>query len=688
MSISDGCQSCPPGTYNDVQGAGAQSACIFCPGGTANGAAAGASLAACVPCAVGEYANGVGHASCERCARGTHGGGDRGRMSCVLCGVNTYSEHVGAPNATACIPCEANTLSNKLGADSRDACIVVACGPGSARANGFSCVRCGPGTYATPIACAPCARGTWSNVTGASTCPQKCAAGTYGVREGAASAAAACAACPPGGTADAGSGYCRACPAGMVAVVAGPGAGAQCAPCVADDVCAPAAVFTMPASATVRSSALPAPAPAAAVAPAVSAFAADAAVTTLAGSIGGACLFGTLALFLGARYLPARGAQSVDMFSLDHWIVNGGVQQKRNTKRGGACTLAFGLCACGMVAIFVVQWVNGNVVENQSLVPASLVNDAIPAMVSSFSLQLVFLDGDAAACDARVREQLSTTGVRAAATVLLSPRMEQGCALRWTYSEASLDSIVTFAFALPSWFAQHVVWNMSCASGVGDVLQSGVGGSLHATSSARLVGDAEITVSGTATRLVGVSGATERVGLLLSYGSVPARIETDAGALLQATDSVRFQFHVVVCAVVEARACVTQALASWVCAQMQTVVVKTVLTTRQSWVQLLSAVAGAIVALLGVFRFAFTQGERALEVASVPAAPLADVPAVRSSAIHAPNPATAVLPLARPLAGAHGVSQAGRSSVLLGQPAASNASDTFTPNPMYADVRR
>ena len=229
------CLPCSLGSYADAQGA---SACRACPPGTFSVQLAATSASACGQCPAGSY-NPLPASS-----------------TCQLCPTGTYSAAVGATAATACLPCPLGTSNPYMGGDSLDAACLP-CAPGffSAAPGLARCAPCGRGTASqvsganSSAACSPCSAGTWSSAVGATACLScpagttslalaatapstcaPCAAGSFnpiaGLPDG------ACQACPPGTFSSApGAPSCSLCPPGTFLDAAGAASAAACAPC-------------------------------------------------------------------------------------------------------------------------------------------------------------------------------------------------------------------------------------------------------------------------------------------------------------------------------------------------------------------------------------------------------------------------------------------------------------------------
>ena len=179
------------------------------------------------PCAAGEVrVNGA----CTACAAGKWA---LARATvCTNCSAGTYSNLIGATNASFCVSCPEGSFSSVSGATSANTCVLCPvglvsnagaikcrCNVGSVLQNGV-CVACAAGKWAVAeaTACTNCSAGTYSGVTGATsaeTCV-KCPADSFSSVSGATSANT-CVLCPVGLLSNAGASACT-CDAGRVLV--------------------------------------------------------------------------------------------------------------------------------------------------------------------------------------------------------------------------------------------------------------------------------------------------------------------------------------------------------------------------------------------------------------------------------------------------------------------------------------
>jgi len=198
--ITDGCStqsyditiggvtSCPAGTMNDPNSDG----CLSCPPGTYSGIP---NSDTCTVCPPGSWNTVVNATSCNTCAANTVSGGYTG--PCTSCGVSTYS----AAGSGVCTACPAGT-DRPSGSSS-----CTPCSAGSYRcADSGVCQSCTAGTYsvAGQASCTPCDPGTYSS-SGSTSC-SNCSANSY-----APSGASSCTTCPSGLSAPASSTVLLAC---------------------------------------------------------------------------------------------------------------------------------------------------------------------------------------------------------------------------------------------------------------------------------------------------------------------------------------------------------------------------------------------------------------------------------------------------------------------------------------------
>ena len=133
---------CPAGRFSNASGLAKADECKVCPTGSAT--PAGATEPAL--CAPGSFAAAEGMATCERCAAGTFQGVN-GATMCALCPRKSWC----AKGSSAPTPCTAGTVGSSTGLR-------------LAR----ECSDCNAGFWCSAGGAIPCARGTWSNATGAS----------------------------------------------------------------------------------------------------------------------------------------------------------------------------------------------------------------------------------------------------------------------------------------------------------------------------------------------------------------------------------------------------------------------------------------------------------------------------------------------------------------------------------------
>jgi len=104
---------CPEGTFNTVEGAGAQNACIACPTGTY---ALAKGQTSCVLCPPGSFSGEQGSMSCTPCPAGSFS--PLGARSCWSCAPGTYSR--GA--AEVCLPCDPGSATADAGSTQCSTC--------------------------------------------------------------------------------------------------------------------------------------------------------------------------------------------------------------------------------------------------------------------------------------------------------------------------------------------------------------------------------------------------------------------------------------------------------------------------------------------------------------------------------------------------------------------------------------
>lgn len=138
----------------------------------------------CTACPVGTLGTDE-RITCRSCSAGSYF--DTGRMACLPCPLNQYGAN------GACIPCANGTYTTTTGAS--------------------TCIGCPAGSYLSPSpstrTCVACAVGYYAPASGASSC-LACPAGAYAPTSG----ASACVACPTGAYAPtSGASACMGCTA-------------------------------------------------------------------------------------------------------------------------------------------------------------------------------------------------------------------------------------------------------------------------------------------------------------------------------------------------------------------------------------------------------------------------------------------------------------------------------------------
>jgi hypothetical protein len=162
-----------------------------------------------------------------------------------------------------------------------------------------------------------------------------------------------------------------------------------------------------------------------------------------------------------------------DLFSKDHWIPVLSPVVERPTRRGTACSVAFGVVAISIASVLGVQFTGGNTVFTSALVPSSLVAGALPAYSDAVTFTVTYGDGDVASCALRAVSVLEVSGltgvlvgpVTTAAAVNTGGGQTGGCVSTWQWSRASADAVVVLTLRQPAWLAQHFTWSISAAAG-------------------------------------------------------------------------------------------------------------------------------------------------------------------------------------------------------------------------------
>jgi hypothetical protein len=157
---SSSCQICEIGFYNDVTQA---STCTACPFASTTSLQGSVDISSCSICTSGYFrVNG----SCQDCPAGRFS--LQNSSHCGSCPLGKFSDR----NSSSCMNCSAGTYADKA-----DSSICVPCLPGKfspfeASTNSSFCKVCSKGSFSTTGSpnCTLCARGTWSNIAGATTC--------------------------------------------------------------------------------------------------------------------------------------------------------------------------------------------------------------------------------------------------------------------------------------------------------------------------------------------------------------------------------------------------------------------------------------------------------------------------------------------------------------------------------------
>ena len=168
-----GCLPCSPGFFKSIEG---PSVCVPCAEGSYTEDKTSAATL-CLECSSGawssEMSSGSGSCFCDAgfyslaqsicslCPQGTFKTG-RGNHNCDFCGVGTYGTEEGATSHMSCLLCGLNSFS---------------IGPGS-----VSC-QCNAGFFGISSSCNLCWEGKYTNVSGLSTCLD-CSAGLYNAYRG------------------------------------------------------------------------------------------------------------------------------------------------------------------------------------------------------------------------------------------------------------------------------------------------------------------------------------------------------------------------------------------------------------------------------------------------------------------------------------------------------------------------
>ena len=234
-SVTDDCQECEGGKYNDVSGASTESQCKDCPKGTYNpnlsllGGVGHDDVSDCRSCGLGKFLGDVGADSAA---------------ACKDCPVGTYNKRTAADGASLhdelsdCTSCPAGTFNPSEGQSVEEACNKCVAGQFRAEPRSSTCEDCARGLYSAnlgQVKCTQCPRGTFtpekgnSELNQCSLCPMgyfghalgaedcsPCAVGLVGNVSGGTSMDSSCPACAAGKTtSDTGKAECTNCTVGF-----------------------------------------------------------------------------------------------------------------------------------------------------------------------------------------------------------------------------------------------------------------------------------------------------------------------------------------------------------------------------------------------------------------------------------------------------------------------------------------
>ena len=208
------CTDCDVGTYSETVHASTSSTCLTCPANSNSPA----SSSGIVTCTCNAGFTGPDGGVCSSCVAGKYKT-TSGSIECTNCGVNTYSQVLGASASYSCTACDIGKNS-PVGSTSSTACESV-CDVGTTGPPG-ACTGCVAGKYKTTtgsVACTDCGIATYSGTAGASTSSTCLGCPSNSNAPSSSSASAACA-CNVGYT-GANGGTCTACVAGKYKDVSG-----------------------------------------------------------------------------------------------------------------------------------------------------------------------------------------------------------------------------------------------------------------------------------------------------------------------------------------------------------------------------------------------------------------------------------------------------------------------------------
>lgn len=229
-----------------------------------------------------------------------------------------------------------------------------------------------------------------------------------------------------------------------------------------------------------------------------------------------ACAVATGTAFFAARLVPRRVAAVFDLFPYDHWDPDGTPLVKRATQRGAACTFAFMLVGLAIAGVFVAQYFTANTVLLEALVPIATLPGALPVTTTTMTLQVWYRDGDSDACNLRAGAVAAFQGMSSSSSSFAVDYTAGVCALAWHFQAVSFGTSAQMLVTQPAWLAQQTAWSLTSDSGMTQAPSSAVSGTVAASAAQRVNGVVAVSVSATATRLVDVTGAVAKVGIVLA----------------------------------------------------------------------------------------------------------------------------------------------------------------------------
>ena len=233
------CFNCSAGSYGLQISQTSPASCSLCPPGYQNPNVGANQIDACLPCPIGSASSSPGQAVCTTCSPGYYQS-TIGQFQCQPCPAGTFLTTSGATTSDRCLRCPAST-SSPPGSSSPVQCTAPICDPGLYTADSAAPCQavCPVGSYCVNGIFSPCPAGSYNTLPKQSTCIG-CGLGQFGAMPGGQSAAV-CLQCPLSTYSNANaSASCTLCPAETTTTGLGSTTAASCHPlsgCATGSLC-------------------------------------------------------------------------------------------------------------------------------------------------------------------------------------------------------------------------------------------------------------------------------------------------------------------------------------------------------------------------------------------------------------------------------------------------------------------